>query len=358
MDIRDRALGAYVGAAIGDAMGGPVEGSHAGRIRRLVGEIKGLLPYGPPHSMSVPHPGYCLRPDAGAVTDDTFIRADFTRFFLETDPPRTPTMLVSWMLANADFSGWWQPIIEGLHRVERGEVTAEEGGLTFFQGGGIGWWTPIGILHAGDPAAAARMTADLSRIWKAPLEQELLGSTQAGLAEAMRPGASTGSVIEAIRAACGPLALALVDRALEIARVADDTADLVRRLYAVILMPELKDRHVKEPPRARDAPMPPVIAPIPDSDEKCMSSFFAEQVPIAVAAFAFGAGEARRAIPAACMIGRDCDSTATTVGAWVGALHGETGLPAEWVETVYRVNAPEIDIRALGLRLADRAGLG
>ena len=47
------------------------------------------------------------------------------------------------------------------------------------------------------------------------------------------------------------------------------------------------------------------------------------------------------------MMGRDCDSTATTVGSWVGALHGESGLPPDWVETVCRVNAPEIEIQGL-----------
>jgi ADP-ribosylglycohydrolase len=151
---KNRAVGAYLGAAIGDAMGGPAECSHASRIRRLVGEITGFLPYQKPWSFHDPHPGYCLRPDPGCVTDDTFIRADFTRFFLVTRPPRSPRLLADWMLTNADFSGWWPPLIEALRRVERGEVSAEEGGLTFFQGGGIGWWTPVGILHAGNPKRA------------------------------------------------------------------------------------------------------------------------------------------------------------------------------------------------------------
>ena len=66
---RDRGLGAYIGAAIGDAMGGPVECNHAARIKRLVGKITGLLPYERPYTLIDLHPGYALRPDAGAVTD-------------------------------------------------------------------------------------------------------------------------------------------------------------------------------------------------------------------------------------------------------------------------------------------------
>jgi len=42
---RNRALGAYFGAAIADAMGGPVEGQHAARISKYYGKITGLLPY-------------------------------------------------------------------------------------------------------------------------------------------------------------------------------------------------------------------------------------------------------------------------------------------------------------------------
>jgi len=71
-----------------------------------------------------------------------------------------------------------------------------------------------------------------------------------------------------------------------------------------------------------------------------------------VAAFLFSKGEPRT-IPICCMLGRDCDSTATTVGAWVGALHGESGLPQEWIETVCAVNVNEIDIRGLAEQLME-----
>ena len=79
MTERDRVLGAYLGAAIGDAMGGPVEGNHAARIRRTVGEITGLLPYHKPwRIIEELRAGYALHDAPGTITDDTFIRADFT----------------------------------------------------------------------------------------------------------------------------------------------------------------------------------------------------------------------------------------------------------------------------------------
>jgi len=71
----------------------------------------------------------------------------------------------------------------------------------------------------------------------------------------------------------------------------------------------------------------------------------------ALAAFVFARGEARRAIPLAVMIGRDCDTTATTAGSWCGALGSESTMPREWASTVCEVNRPEIDIRGLAEQL-------
>jgi hypothetical protein len=355
MTSHDKILGAYIGAAIGDAMGGPVEGNHAARIRRTVGEIEGLLPYERPHMIIKKlGPGYALHAAPGSVTDDTFIRADFTRFFLETAPPRTPTMLADWILENANFDWWWPPIVEGLRRVERGEVSAATGGDTFLQGGGIGWWTPVGVLHAGDPDAADEVGRNLSRIWKAPLERDFVGAVQAGLAAALREDATMETVVTTVLDHCGPLATALLERAIAIAEAATSVPDLVDRLYETILMPPLAFDGGPEPPRRIDAPLPPGIEPLPDSEEMYITCYFAEQIPLSMAGFVYGRGEPY-AIRVTAMLGRDADSTSTTVGSWVGALHGEAGLPKDWVNAVCEVNRAEIDLRGLAGQLASEA---
>jgi ADP-ribosylglycohydrolase len=339
----DRVLGCYLGAAIGDAMGGPVECMHAARIKRVYGEITGLLPYAKPPGLIDLQPGYAMHPDPGAITDDTFIRADFTRFFLDTHPPRSAALLASWLLAHADFTKWYPPMVEPLRRIERGEVTADECGLTSPQGGGAGWWTPIGIIHRGHPDSAAAEVRRLCPIWKAPLEQDLLAAAQAGVAEALRAGAAVDSVLEAMFSQCGPLAQALLGRALDIARSARTGDQLAGQLYAHCL--------VDEAPLAADAPLPPPVTPLPDSDEPYASILFAEQIPFALAAFVFGRGDPSRCLPQAVMLGRDADSIATTVGSWSGALAGETGLPRDWVNAVCHANRRELDLRALAERL-------
>jgi ADP-ribosylglycohydrolase len=339
----DRALGAYIGAAIGDAMGGPIECQHAARIRRVYGHVQELLPYRSPPGLIELKPGYALRADPGSVTDDTFIRADLTRFYLDTQPPRTTQMLADWMLAHADFRMWWPPAVHALRRVEQGKVTAQEGGLSHRQGGGVGWWTPVGILYAGRPRQAAAEAKHLCRIWKAPLEQDLLSAVQAGVAEGMRQGSSSTSMIQAMLDACGPLAHALLERGIAIGHNAHSEPELIRRLYQTAL--------VDEAPTAADAPLPPPVEPLPDADGFYTSALLAEQIPFALAAFVHTGGEPALAIPQACRLGRDADTIATTVGSWAGALHGESGLPAEWVAAVCQANMPEIDIRGLGERL-------
>ena len=150
--------------------------------------------------------------------------------------------------------------------------------------------------------------------------------------------------------ACGPLARKLMERGIRIGRAARTHDDLVHALYHQALMPEnvVKKGFPESAGMVRevDAPMPPVHPCVEDTEDKYITNSLAEQMPLAAAAFVFAGGEPS-AIPKAAMLGRDADSIATTVGSWVGALRGESGLPADWVETVCRVNLVEIDIRAL-----------
>jgi ADP-ribosylglycohydrolase len=339
---RNRAMGAWFGAAIGDALGGPVEGRHAGWIRKNIGEITGFVPY-----RGKLGPGGALHGEPGSITDDTYIRVDIARFYVATKPPRAPRMLAEWLLKNADFGNWWRPAVEALERIRDGKVTAENGGLTHRQGGGGAWWTPVGMLFAGDPKAAAAEIRNLSRPWKAPLEQDILAAVHAGTAEAQRERATVDSVVDAVLNACGPLAGKLMGRAVEIARRVKSSDELARELYAHCL--------VQKCTTEADGPMPEFEKPLEYTELKegrwYSSVLFAEQQPLALAAFVFGRGEPRRAIAQAVMIGRDCDSTASNVGGWCGGLHGESGLPKEWVETVCEINRRDFDLRGLGAKL-------
>jgi len=339
----DSVHGAYIGAAIGDAMGAPVETNHAARIRRLVGDVDDLLPHDDPYTI-VDHTGYEVREEAGAVTDDTFIRSDLTRFYLDTEPPRSPEQLAEWLLDHADFEGWFDPAIENVELVVDGEDPVEVG-WEYETDGINGWWTPIGIRNAGDPDAAAKETKRLSTVWKAPVQGDLVAAVQAGLAEAFREEATYETVVEAMRASTESLPRTLIDRAVTIGEEAPTFDALVDELYERALFPEPDSR--KEAPQELDAPLPSPHRPVPYTDERYVGHYNHEQVPLAVAGFVFSEGAPEASICTTVNIGRDCDSTATSVGSWVGALHGESALPDEWVDTVCAVNEEDVDIRGL-----------
>jgi len=311
-----KAHGAFIGAAIGDAMGGPVEQNHAARIKRLVGEMDSLLRYKEPYTLIDLHPGYALQPDAGSVTDDTFIRGDFTRYYIETEPPRTPENLAEWMLKNANFEMWWQPAIENMERIPRRTSTPPPSAAATEKDGINGWWTPIGMRNAGDPEAAAEECKRLNVLWKAPsnVTSSLVFRPHSRKRSTRTRPTKRSSTL---REPCGPLPTKLIDRAVTIAREADDHDELVEEMYERALFPEYNS--LKDAPQEVDADLPPSHDPVPYTAERYAAFYNHEQIPLAVAGFVFSEGHPEDSITNTVMLGRDADSTATSVGSWVGA---------------------------------------
>ncbi len=334
---RDRAMGCWLGAAIGDAMGGPVECQHYKRIRKYFGDFKDLLPYRKPPGLISLNPGYALHPEPGCVTDDTFIRLDLARFYLNTAPPYTPQKLADYLLKHAHFEHWWGQAVKVLRRIEKGEVRPEVAGLTHIQGGGGGWWQSVAILHAANPQAASKEAASLCRIWKAPLEQDILSAVVAGQAEAFKKNATIDSVVDAVLKDSGSLAKKLFERAIDIAKHADTADQLYEQLYAKAL--------VKRCTTAVDGPMPDHVAPADYAEGFYSSISFAEQQPWALAYLVFGKGDPRRTVLTAAKGGRDADSIATNTASWLGALRGESVWPKKWRQAVQQANLKEMDLR-------------
>jgi ADP-ribosylglycohydrolase len=348
-DIQDRIMGAYLGAALGDAMGAPVEGWHAQRIREVYGRVETLLPYEPERLK----PGYALHPEPGSVTDDTYIRDDITRFVL-TYPDaaqRTAEALYAFLMAEARFDRWWQKARIPLQRIERGETTVQDASKAHDQahdpGGGAGWWTPTGLVWAGYPAKAAEEVRRLSVIWKRPLERQLAGAMQAATAHSVVEGAAVESVVAAARAEAGPLGATLIDRAVETAiRRGDDLDGLIAEIYDRLLIHDECTDEI-------DGPTPPASR-AQEPHERKVWSYFAEQLPVTLAMLVYGKGDLRRTMIGVVNLGLDADSTSTSVGTWIGGLCGLAGIPREWVDTVVGAN-PELDLLGDARRLAKLA---
>lgn len=75
-----------------------------------------------------------------------------------------------------------------------------------------------------------------------------------------------------------------------------------------------------------------------------------EELPVALGMLIAGRGDFRETVLGSVNYGRDCDSIATMSGAIVGALYGESAVPAEWATEV--ATASRLDLHAPAAALA------
>jgi ADP-ribosylglycohydrolase len=349
----ERVLGCFMGAAIGDSLGGAVECQHYRRIRKYVGDFTDLLPYGKPVSVwDPPSEGWAQREEPGTITDDTYIRMDLLEFFLHVKPPYTAGKLADYLLENSDFFGWWDPPLNHLRRVGKGEFSAANAGQFMeIQGGGGGWWQPVSIMHAGNPEKASTVASALCSIWKTGLARDILSSVVAGQAAAFRPGASIDSIIDAVITDSGPLAKKLFERAVHIARESVSAENLYENLYQHASVSNAT--HTGEYNRV-EGPLPPAEK-VEYTEDTCSSIAFAEQQPWALAYLVYGNGDPEKTLLTAVKGGRDADSIATNTASWLGAMHGLSIWPARWIQQVQEANLVDFDLLKAGRLLADTA---
>jgi hypothetical protein len=342
-NFRDRMLGSYFGSAAGDALGGPVEGWHAHMIRNIHTRVDHFLPY-----TAKLHPGYALVADPGAITDDTFIKDDFAQFVFTypNSADRTPENLVKFMLKHAHFEHWWPPAVNVLKKIESEGISFEESSH-ILMGGGAAWWTPFGLINAGNAQAAYDETSKLSLIWRLPFEQNLIAAVQAGVAASVMEGATVDTLINTVLEFCGPLARKLLLRAKRIAETHEGNMDrFIDAFYFEALVEECSG--------AIDGPMPKRA--VITNPYRGATVLWAEQIPLAFAALVFGKGDFLNTMVACINLGRDCDSTGSTCGSWIGGLTGLKGIPEDWVSKLQYVNRNHMDIHATANKLADMAG--
>jgi ADP-ribosylglycohydrolase len=334
-----KAMGCFMGAAIGDAMGGPIECQHYKRIEKYAGNMSGFLKYSRPLGLMDLNPGYALHPEAGSITDDTYIRMDLARYLLGNDPEYTAAGFAQWLLSNADFSNWWDQAVKILREIEKGSFPAEEAGLHHIQGGGGGWWQPVAIICRGDIQKTVQTVDQICRIWKAPLERDILTAVCAGQAEALHADSSIDSIVDTVLKYSGPLATKLFERTIDIARNSATRDELYRNLYANALVDS--NGVTKE----IDGPMPPPVEPEEYNDGFYTSITFTEQQPWALAYFVWGQGDPAHTVITAAMGGRDADSIATNTASWLGAMGGIDVWPEEWVMAVQQSNLVDFDLK-------------
>ncbi|MFD9725635.1 ADP-ribosylglycohydrolase family protein [Streptomyces sp. NPDC059072] len=349
--LEDRATGALVGAAVGDALGGPVEGWTPDRIvERHGGRIHGIV--GPWHEdWRTARPIAPYHKGDGHVTDDTLMTHALVRVYEAVRDHLDAYAVAEHLVPDLMTNPRWIPELEAealpLQRIflaEKWIVTRlhyahvdprEAGSGNIVNCGAAMYMAPVGIANAGNPAGAYSEALDIAGAHQSSYGREAAGVFAAAVAAACLPGATASTVL---------------DTALSLAKDGTRTA--------IEAVAETASRH-------RDfesalAPLRAAVAPYdsvgPDYRAPSLGArrpsrlHSIEELPIALGMLLIADGAYEASVLGAVNYGRDCDSIATMAGAIAGALGGEAVVPPAWAKQV--AEASRLDLHAPAASMA------
>ena len=347
--MNERARGAFLGLAVGDCLGAPVEGMPAWEIKKRFGRVTDLLD---------PFEVWVRRPERGRLrglhTDDTqqaWILADVLLKRKEIVADEVAASLVSFARARPDlprgvhrgtgrfFRAAVDRLVAGTPVLEAGEISAGNGAAMRV--------APVGLVLSGDATALVRHAVLASAITHrdaravesaaglAALIGALVGERPpAGLRGYLEAALEGARQAEALIAAGDPVALPAAGRehtgafrevlAQLMVRV-DHDDELLMREIADLAGAHSPGRRIK---RATDG--------------------FALASVTASIAFAARAATFREAVENAVNAGEDADSVGAMTGALAGARFGAGAIPAEWLSGLVGAEALSQVADALG----------
>ncbi|GGR03694.1 hypothetical protein GCM10015536_05980 [Streptomyces griseomycini] len=330
----ERITGALVGAAVGDALGGPVEGyspeqiaeRHGGRVHGVVGPWHGdawrtarpLAPY---------HKG------DGHVTDDTLMTHALVRVYATVRDHLDAYAVADHLVPDLMTNPRWIPELEAeaillrrvflaekwlVARLHYGHVDPREAGVgNIVNCGAAMYVAPVGLVNAAHPAAAYAEALDVAGAHQSSYGREAAGVLAAAVAAACAPGATPDSVVAACLSLAKDGTRAAIERVCEEASRHTDFESALRPLREAVAPYDTVGPDYRSP--SLGARRPSRLHSI-------------EELPVALGMVVVAGGDFRHAVLGAVNYGRDCDSIATMAGAVTGALGSP--VPEDWAKTV------------------------
>ncbi|MER5373508.1 MULTISPECIES: ADP-ribosylglycohydrolase family protein [unclassified Streptomyces] len=287
--LRERARGALLGLAVGDALGAPAENMRPSQIRARWGRVT----------------GYVAEKPAG--TDDTeyaiFSGLLLARHGSALTPAHVEAAWHQWIAGRAEgpFRGAGfseRGTLENLRRGLAAPVSAQH--RHAWSDGLAMRAAPFGVFAAGRPAEAARLVA--------------VDGSVSHDGEGIHGGQAVAAGVAAAMAGASPVAV--VAAALAVVPEDSWTARSLRRAVTVAHRGERAVRSAV------------VIGGYPWTD------LAPEAVALAFGAYAAADGDFRDAVLTAVNMGRDADTTAAVAGALAGATQGVSAIPPEWAAPI------------------------
>ncbi|WP_411106045.1 ADP-ribosylglycohydrolase family protein [Streptomyces sp. cmx-4-9] len=351
LTLEDRSAGALVGAAVGDALGGPVEGwtpeqivdRHGGRVHGIVGpwheDWRTARPIAPYHKGD------------GHVTDDTLMTHALVRVYEAVRDHLDAYAVAEHLVPDLMTNPRWIPELEAealpLQRIflaEKWIVTRlhyahvdprEAGNGNIVNCGAAMYMAPVGIVNAGNPAGAYAEALDLAGAHQSSYGREAAGVFAAAVAAACTPGATAASVVESALSLAKDGTRAAISAVAEAASAHRDVESALGPLRAAVAPYDSVGPHYRAP--SLGARRPSRLHSV-------------EELPVALGMLLVADGAYEAAVLGAVNYGRDCDSIATMAGAIAGAMGGEAVVPEVWAKQV--AEASRLDLHAPARSLA------
>ncbi|MER7641076.1 ADP-ribosylglycohydrolase family protein [Streptomyces sp. NPDC126522] len=332
--LQERITGALVGAAVGDALGGPVEGyspdqileRHAGRVHGIVGPWNGdawrtARPIAPYHKGD------------GHVTDDTLMTHALVRVYATVRDHLDAYSVADHLVPDLMQNPRWIPELEAeaiplqrvflaekwlAARLHYGHVDPREAGVgNIVNCGAAMYMAPVGLVNAAGPAGAYAEALDIAGAHQSSYGREAAGVFAAAVAAACVPGATPDSVVAACLALAKDGTRTAIEKVCEVAAGYSDFESALGPLREAIA--------------PYDTVGPDYRAPSLDARRPSRTKAI-EELPVALGMLVVSGGDFRHAVLGSVNYGRDCDSIATMAGAVAGALG--SAVPQDWSKTV------------------------
>ncbi|MET8445807.1 ADP-ribosylglycohydrolase family protein [Streptomyces sp. NPDC005209] len=330
----ERITGALVGAAVGDALGGPVEGyspdqileRHGGRVTGIVGPWNGdawrtARPIAPYHKGD------------GHVTDDTLMTHALVRVYARVRDHLDAYAIADHLVPDLMTNPRWIPELQAealplqriflaekwlVARLAYGHLDPREAGTgNIVNCGAAMYMAPVGLVNAANPAGAYAEALDVAGAHQSSYGREAAGVFAAAVAAATTPDATPDSVVAACLSLAKDGTRSAIERVCEVAAGYTEFESALAPLREAVAPYDTVGPDYRAPSLAARRP----------------SRLHAiEELPVALGMLLVSGGDYRRAVLGAVNYGRDCDSTATMAGALAGALGSP--VPEDWSKTV------------------------
>ena len=352
--LEDRAKGCLVGAAVGDALGGPAEGwTPEDLVERYGGRIQGIVPpfyenWRDARPIAPYHKG------DGNVTDDTLMTHALVRVYSKVRDHIDAYSIAEHLVPELIGNKVWIPELEAealplqriflaekwiVARLHYGHVDPREAGVgNIVNCGAAMYMAPVGVVNAGNPDAAYAEAIEVAGPHQSSYGREAAAVFAAGVASAFRPGSTVDSVIADCLRLAKDGTRAAIASVCEAASKYDDWETAIPVLRDAVEPFDTVGPEYRKP--GLGARRPSRLHSI-------------EELPIALGMLVVSRGDTRGTILGGVNYGRDCDSIASMGGAISGALNGLADVPTEWRERV--AEASKLDLEAPAIALAEVA---